>query len=404
VPTITWLKNDTDLPSDSRYSISTSGALYIHGNVATHPLQRIIGELAGLHLDLKREDSALYSCRAVNEDGEDRWIAALIVEGRRKNQSPWSCPLVSWFRPDNAERALPTNARAVDVPVGAGPASAVERQRHERHARVGGSGAAGRLGRRPVSAQLLFAGRGRSLAPRRRPAGAQRRRADHRAPVAPRRRLHLRGARRQPAGLERPQPAVGGAAHAAAKYCTRATGRLAARSTQRSATDADAEVSAARRRLLNESLVKLRELRPVNATAVQLTWAVLRADVPLSGFSVRWRRQQRQGDAHGLLNVTARDARQALVAALRPFTSYEFFVRPYFRTVEGLPSNILDVTTDEAGESSDAARPAPPFTAAGLCSAELAADRRASAHDEPHHAAHLVAPAASGRHQRNTEG
>lgn len=55
---------------------------------------------------------------------------------------------------------------------------------------------------------------------------------------------------------------------------------------------------------------------------------------------------------HQWVNVTSARVTSWTVNDLKPYTTYKFFVSPYYKSAEGMPSNILDATTDEAGPSS----------------------------------------------------
>lgn len=52
-------------------------------------------------------------------------------------------------------------------------------------------------------------------------------------------------------------------------------------------------------------------------------------------------------DSHWL-NVSKPNIDSYVVNNLRPFTNYEFFVIPYHKTVQGMPSNSMDGATSEA--------------------------------------------------------
>uniref|UniRef100_A0A5S6QST5 Uncharacterized protein n=1 Tax=Trichuris muris TaxID=70415 RepID=A0A5S6QST5_TRIMR len=105
--------------------------------------------------------------------------------------------------------------------------------------------------------------------------------------------------------------------------------------------------------LSDAQLVKLRGARSLNDTAVELSWKLLRPEVQVSGFYVRW--QASESHQQGWMNVSVQAGQSAwtlVVGRLQPFTTYKFFVTPFYRSVEGNPSNIMEVTTAEAAPSS----------------------------------------------------
>lgn len=307
-PTITWLKNNTELPpNDSRFSVSSSGALHIN--------------------ELRKEDSALYTCRALNDDGEDRWSASLIVEDHmtpnvvfQRMPEPSTFPSAPG-RPHLLNVSDTSATLEWDPPTRPGASQVVQYRVSYFTPQDGARWNA--ASDQPVRASAKYAARNLK------PATAY---------------IFVVRAENQH-GISDPSPM---------------SVVVRTRNPTPAALDANSELAVAKKRLSNESLCKLREVRTINSTAVQLTWKVLRSDVPLSGFNIRWRMQLQHtassssaeiAGVYGWLNVTSRDARTALIGGLKPFTNYEFFVRPYFKSVEGMPSNILDATTEEAPPS-----------------------------------------------------
>ncbi|CDW53265.1 roundabout 2 [Trichuris trichiura] len=102
-------------------------------------------------------------------------------------------------------------------------------------------------------------------------------------------------------------------------------------------------------RLNDRQIVRLYEPKPINDTAVELSWTLLRSEVPLTSFYVRW--QASDFNQQGWTNVSVSTGQTdwtLVVGQLNPFTTYKFFVTPFFHSIEGNPSNIMEVTTAEA--------------------------------------------------------
>uniref|UniRef100_A0A914HZI1 Uncharacterized protein n=1 Tax=Globodera rostochiensis TaxID=31243 RepID=A0A914HZI1_GLORO len=100
----------------------------------------------------------------------------------------------------------------------------------------------------------------------------------------------------------------------------------------------------------NEQLVKLLEVRALNATAVLLGWKRQRNEPLVQGYYIKWRGPPLAHD-HSWVNVTNPETDHVIINGLRPFNNYEFFVIPYHQTVQGMPSNSLDGTTAESPPS-----------------------------------------------------
>ncbi|KAI1706728.1 fibronectin type III domain-containing protein [Ditylenchus destructor] len=115
------------------------------------------------------------------------------------------------------------------------------------------------------------------------------------------------------------------------------------------------DLETVREKLASEQLVKLQEVKPINATAMVLTWKRQRKEPLVQGYYVKWSGPPLTEDHitqdHSWVNVSHPDADSTVVNGLRPFTDYEFFVIPYHQSVQGMPSNSLDGTTLEAPPS-----------------------------------------------------
>lgn len=77
----------------------------------------------------------------------------------------------------------------------------------------------------------------------------------------------------------------------------------------------------------------------------------------VEGYYIKWRAvpttsgQKQAGasstDSHWV-NISKPNTDTYVVNGLRPFKNYEFFVIPYHKTVQGMPSNSLNGATSEA--------------------------------------------------------
>lgn len=125
-------------------------------------------------------------------------------------------------------------------------------------------------------------------------------------------------------------------------------------SLEQKAASANMDLDVARQRIGSEQLLRLEEVKSMNATAMKLTWKRLRAESLVQGYYIKWRSIPATvpgNRANSWVNVSKADVDSFVVNGLRPFTNYEFFVIPYHKTVQGMPSNSLDGRTDEAPPS-----------------------------------------------------
>uniref|UniRef100_A0A914S9S7 Fibronectin type-III domain-containing protein n=1 Tax=Parascaris equorum TaxID=6256 RepID=A0A914S9S7_PAREQ len=74
----------------------------------------------------------------------------------------------------------------------------------------------------------------------------------------------------------------------------------------------------------------------------------------VQGYYIKWRAVPgavTSGSDSSWVNVSKANIDSYVIGGLRPFTNYEFFVIPYHKSVQGMPSNSLDGTTDESAPS-----------------------------------------------------
>lgn len=77
---------------------------------------------------------------------------------------------------------------------------------------------------------------------------------------------------------------------------------------------------------------------------------MLTNDEYVEGVYVRFREVSGGWHKYSLVTVMSAGATQYTVSSLRKFTKYEFFLTPFFKSVEGQPSNSKFVQTLEDGK------------------------------------------------------
>ncbi|XP_039284041.1 roundabout homolog 2 [Nilaparvata lugens] len=98
---------------------------------------------------------------------------------------------------------------------------------------------------------------------------------------------------------------------------------------------------------LGTKVIVLQDLSPVSSTSVKLVWEILNAEKFVEGLYVRFRDLSGGSQKYNMVTVLNAGATSYTVVNLRKFTKYEFFLVPFFKTVEGQPSNSKIVQTLE---------------------------------------------------------
>lgn len=78
---------------------------------------------------------------------------------------------------------------------------------------------------------------------------------------------------------------------------------------------------------------------------------MLTGDDFLEGVYIRFRELSGGSHKYNMVTVMNAGATQYTVSNLRKFTKYEFFLMPFFKSVEGQPSNSKIVQTLEDGKT-----------------------------------------------------
>ncbi|XP_069684562.1 roundabout homolog 2 isoform X2 [Periplaneta americana] len=106
------------------------------------------------------------------------------------------------------------------------------------------------------------------------------------------------------------------------------------------------ELDEARARL-GTKVVQLRDVQPLSSTSVRLVWDVLGGEMYVEGFYIRFRDVSGGSQQYNMVTVLNAVSTSYTVANLRKFTKYEFFLVPFFKSIEGQPSNSKNVQTAE---------------------------------------------------------
>lgn len=69
----------------------------------------------------------------------------------------------------------------------------------------------------------------------------------------------------------------------------------------------------------------------------------------LQGLYIRFRDLSGGSQKYNIMTVMSPTTQNYIVGNLKKFTKYEFFVAPFYRSVEGQPSNSKNVQTFEDG-------------------------------------------------------
>ena len=77
---------------------------------------------------------------------------------------------------------------------------------------------------------------------------------------------------------------------------------------------------------------------------------ILVAETYVEGFYIRFRDVSGGSQQYNMVTVMNAGSTSYTVANLRKFTKYEFFLVPFFKSVEGQPSNSKNVQTTEDGK------------------------------------------------------
>ncbi|XP_040355859.1 roundabout homolog 1 [Ixodes scapularis] len=98
---------------------------------------------------------------------------------------------------------------------------------------------------------------------------------------------------------------------------------------------------------LTSCVVTLQEIRATSSTAVKLTWRVQGDKDYVEGFYIRFRDVSGGSQKFNMVTVLNGGASSYVLNDLRAYAKYEFFLVPFYKSVEGPPSNSRNVQTLE---------------------------------------------------------
>ncbi|XP_062557914.1 roundabout homolog 2-like [Armigeres subalbatus] len=109
-----------------------------------------------------------------------------------------------------------------------------------------------------------------------------------------------------------------------------------------------AEMESARN-VLSGKILELIDIIPLSSTSVRLEWLlhVSTSEQFVEGFYVRYRELDSHSQRFSMLSIPNNEIEQHIITNLAKFTKYEFFLTPYFKNLEGQPSNARIVQTME---------------------------------------------------------
>ncbi|KAJ8953117.1 hypothetical protein NQ314_007399, partial [Rhamnusium bicolor] len=92
------------------------------------------------------------------------------------------------------------------------------------------------------------------------------------------------------------------------------------------------------RTALSTKLIELKDAKPQSPSSVKLIWTLTDDDY-VEGFYIRFRELSGGSHNYNILTVLDVDTKSYTVTNLKKFTKYEFFISPFYKSVEGQPSN-----------------------------------------------------------------
>ena len=108
------------------------------------------------------------------------------------------------------------------------------------------------------------------------------------------------------------------------------------------------------RSLLNDVNIKLRDVRTISSVSVKLVWTVVGNVELIDGYYIRYQniRNELHSNKFNMVTVFDGSSSSFILNDLKKFSVYQFFIIPFFRNIEGKPSNSLTVKTYEDVPSS----------------------------------------------------
>ncbi|XP_065367067.1 roundabout homolog 2 isoform X1 [Calliphora vicina] len=291
-PRVKWYRDGTTLQSGNRYTIVQGGSLRID--------------------DLQLSDSGLYTCTASSESGETSWSATLTVEKSSSSILHRSADPSTYPAPPGTPKAVNVTqnsialrwSRSQEKPQATSPIIGYTVEYFSSDLQTGWVIAAHRV----PDQQITISG----LKPATSYVFLVRAENSHGLSV--------------PSGLSNVIKTLG----------------------SESGTVPPSEISEARE-ILSGKVVELIDAAAINSTAVRLDW-VMHVSVTekfVEGLYVRYRDVSANSQQYNIMTVLNPSIESHVVANLKEYTKYEFFLAPFFQTLEGQPSNSKIVQTYE---------------------------------------------------------
>jgi roundabout axon guidance receptor 2 len=99
---------------------------------------------------------------------------------------------------------------------------------------------------------------------------------------------------------------------------------------------------------LMNKVVELTSIEAISSTTIRVTWEIITNANHIEGFYIRFRDMSGGSQKFNMKTVMKGENQDTYVITnLRKFTEYEVFLMPFFRNLEGQPSNSLHVQTLE---------------------------------------------------------
>lgn len=113
------------------------------------------------------------------------------------------------------------------------------------------------------------------------------------------------------------------------------------------------------RMLLNDVNIRIKDLRTISSASVKIFW-IIQGNVDfIEGYYIRYqdiKNDLQLGNTFDMVTVFGGVTTSHILSDLKKFTQYQFFVIPFYKNIEGKPSNILSAKTYEDVPS------APPYS------------------------------------------
>ncbi|XP_014272769.1 roundabout homolog 2 [Halyomorpha halys] len=98
---------------------------------------------------------------------------------------------------------------------------------------------------------------------------------------------------------------------------------------------------------LSTRAVTLKDVSAISSSSVKVEWELLTSDEYVEGVYIRYREISGGWHKYNMATAGSGGVTQYTVTSLRAYTTYEFFIAPFFKTIEGQPSSSKLVKTLE---------------------------------------------------------